>query len=254
METRIFVSYAREDHSPAQWIVRFLRAAGFDIWFDKDSLHAGQDWRRVIEQEIKRARLLLICISKNSVDKTGFVQKEMRLALEQAELRPDTQVYIIPVSLDGCPVPDALERWQVLDLREQGGPDKLLNAIGNATGEEARAPHDDHDALASAIKNYNSSASSPQSDHADLGEVAREILELIEKEPDPEQRGIVEILQEVQPGFTHFFPKIQYGGSPLGIKSRLFRQGIAELVSTEHLFPPELNPSTNTRTYEYRID
>lgn len=59
----------------------------------------------VIEQEIARARLLILCLSKTSVDKTGFVQKEMRLALQQAELRPASQVYIIPVSLDTCVVP-----------------------------------------------------------------------------------------------------------------------------------------------------
>jgi hypothetical protein len=105
MNARIFVSYAREDQVPAGALVSFLRAAGFDAWFDKDSLHAGQDWRTVIEQEIARARLLIICLSRSSVGKTGFVQKEMRLALEQAELRPPSQVYIIPVSLDGCPVP-----------------------------------------------------------------------------------------------------------------------------------------------------
>ena len=102
MDTRIFVSYAREDQAPATSLVSFLRAAGFDIWFDKDSLLAGQDWKMVIEQEIVRARLLIICLSKISVDKTGFVQKEMRLALQHAELRPASQVYIIPVSLNTC--------------------------------------------------------------------------------------------------------------------------------------------------------
>jgi TIR domain len=120
MNARIFVSYAREDQVPAGALVSFLRAAGFDVWFDKDSLHAGQDWRTVIDQEIAHARLLIICLSRSSVGKTGFVQKEMRLALQQAELRPSSQVYIIPVSLDGCTVPSALERLHVLDL---GAPD-----------------------------------------------------------------------------------------------------------------------------------
>jgi len=52
MKTGIFVSYAREDQVPAEALVGFLRAAGFEIWFDKDSLHAGQDWKMVIEQAI----------------------------------------------------------------------------------------------------------------------------------------------------------------------------------------------------------
>jgi len=252
MDTRIFVSYAREDQAPAGRLVSFLRAAGFDIWFDKDSLHAGQDWKTVIEQEITRARLLIMCLSKNSVDKTGFVQKEMRLALQQAELRPESQVYIIPVSLNTCVVPRAIERWHVLDLREPDASSRLLAAIQNATGEGARAPRDEHDALTSAIGNYNSPPSGTQPSDLALGAAAKEILELIQQEPDSEKRGIVEILKELQPGITHFFPKIQYAGSPMAIKTRLFRQAVAELISDQHLFPPERNPSTNTQTYEYQ--
>jgi hypothetical protein len=252
MHVRIFVSYAREDQAPAGNLVNFLRAAGFDTWFDKDSLHAGQDWRTVIEQEIARARLLVICLSKNSVDKTGFVQKEMRLAVQQAELRPDSQAYIIPVSLDGCAVPRALERWHVLDLREPDATNKLLKAIGNATGEGTRAPRSDHDALVSAISSYNCPPSGPPSSNPAVGPAAQEILELIEKESDLEKRGIVEILKEIEPGITHFFPRIQYAGSPMSIKTRLFREAMGELLSAQYIFPPERNPSTNTRTYEYQ--
>jgi len=259
MDTRIFVSYAREDQAPAGSLVSFLRAAGFDIWFDKDSLHAGQDWRTVIEQEIARARLLVLCLSKNSVDKTGFVQKEMRLALQQAELRPDSQVYIMPISLDGCPVPHALERWHALDLREPDASYRLLKAIGHATGDGARVPSSDHDALTFAIAKYNRfpsslrSTSSPRSSNPTVGPAAQELLALIEQEPDSEKRGIVEILKEIEPGITHFFPRIQYSGSPLAIKTRLFRQAVEELVSIQRLYPPERNPSTNTRTYEYQL-
>jgi len=253
MDTRIFVSYAREDQAPAVSLVSFLRAAGFDIWFDKDSLHAGQDWRTVIEQQIARARLLIICLSRNSVDKTGFVQKEMRLALEQAELRPASQVYIIPVVLDGCTVPHALERWHVLDLRESGATTRLLEAIQDATGEGARAPRSDHDALTAAISTYNSPPSSPKPSGPALGPVAQEIFDLIEQEPDSEKRGIVQILKEIEPGITRFFPRIQYAGSPMSMKTRLFRQAVDELVSVRRLFPPERNPSTNTQTYEYQL-
>jgi hypothetical protein len=79
------------------------------------------------------------------------------------------------------------------------------------------------------------------------------MLKLIEQEPDSEKRGIVEILQESEPGITRFFPRIQYAGTSVGMKTRLFRQAVGELVSAERIFPPEYNPSTNTRTYEYQV-
>ena len=253
MSTRIFISYAREDETLVKSIVAFLKAAGFETWFDKDNLLAGQDWRKVIEREIARARLLLVCVSSHSVDKTGFVQKEMRLALEQAELRPPSQVYIIPVKLNNCSVPEGIVRWHVLDLREQKASLKLLEAIRSATGEGARALRSDHELLTAAIADYNCPAPAKQPSQTSLGEAAQELLKLIEEEQDQEQRGIVEICEEIQPGYTHFFPRIQYSGNPISCKTRIFREGVAQLVSAAHLFPPEANPSTNTRTYEYRL-
>lgn len=251
MSTLIFVSYAREDEAVVQSLVAFLKAAGFETWFDKDSLLAGQDWRKVIEAEIARARLLLVCMSSHSVNKTGFVQKETRLALEQAELRPASQVYIIPLRLDDCIVPEAVSRWHVLDLREQKASWKLLEAIGNATEEGARAPLSAHQSLGAAIEDY-SSAPAKHSGDAGIGEAAQQFLKLIEEEQDPEQRGVVEIREEIQPGYTHFFPRIQYAGSAQGCKTRVFREAVTQLVSAGYLFPPEESPSTNTRTYEYR--
>jgi hypothetical protein len=82
----------------------------------------------------------------------------------------------------------------------------------------------------------------------------KEILELMEQEPDSKMRGIVEVLHEVEPGVTRFFPRLQYAGTlNMGMKTRLFRQAVGELILAERIFPAEHNRSTNTRTYEYRV-
>ncbi len=235
-----------------QSIVAFLKAAGFETWFDKDNLLAGQDWRKVIEREIARARLLLVCISSHSVDKTGFVQKEMRLAGAGRTPTAFPSVHHAGEArqLLGTRGPCALA---CLRFREQKASLKLLEAIGSATGEGARAPLSDHESLTAAIRDYNRPVLAEQLSQTTLGQAAQELLKLIEEEQDPEQRGIVEIRKEIQPGYTHFFPRIQYGGAAISWKTRIFREGIAQLVSAAHLFPPEANPSTNTRTYEYRL-
>ena len=100
MKSQIFVSYARPDHDVVRSIVRFVKAAEFPTWFAHDNLLAGHDWRHVIKQEIAHSRLLLLCLSTHSVDRTGVFQKEMRLAVEQAELRPQSKVFIMGASLD----------------------------------------------------------------------------------------------------------------------------------------------------------
>ncbi|HSU55640.1 MAG TPA: toll/interleukin-1 receptor domain-containing protein [Candidatus Dormibacteraeota bacterium] len=253
MSTRIFVSYGREDLTLVRTIVAFLKSAGFDTWFDKENLLAGQTWQKVIEAEIENARLLLVCMSSHSVDKTGFVQKEMRLAVKQAELMPDSKVFIIPVRLDECSIPADLKKWHALDLREDKASFKLLEAIQNGTGDAARAPLSEHQALTEAVVAYNLLLQSSTPSKSILGESALDLLRVIEEEPDPQQRGIVEICEEIQPGYTHFFPRIQYAGSAGSWKARPFREALRELVTAAYLYPAEENPSTNTRTYEYRI-
>lgn len=252
MDTRIFVSYASEDKAPAGAVVAFLEAAGFDTWFDKKDLLPGQDWRRVIKLEIAQARLLVLCLSSNSVQKTGFVQEEMNLALEQARMRPPSQVYIMPVRIDGCEIPEQFERWQCLDLREENASKKLLDAIQHATGDGARAPASDHQALADAIAHHNQPHSANETQGSPLSDLAQNLLSLIEKEPNTEERGVVEILREIEPGITMFFPRLQYSGNPLSMKSRRFRTATEELIARDILYPPEPNPSRNTRTFEYR--
>jgi hypothetical protein len=49
-------------------------------------------------------------------------------------------------------------------------------------------------------------------------------------------------------------PTDQYAGTlNMGMKTRLFRQAVGELISAERIFPPEYNPSTNTHTFDYRV-
>ena len=156
MDTRIFVSYARPDVQIIGQVVRFLHvAAGFDIWFDLHDLLPGHDWRLVIEREIARARLLVLCLSSKSVDRTGVFQKELRLALEQAELRPRGEMFILPIRLNPCPTPPDIARWHVLDMYGEKATYKLLDAIHEATGEGARATGEEHARLAKGIRDYN---------------------------------------------------------------------------------------------------
>jgi hypothetical protein len=73
---KVFISYARED------IV-------FDPWFDKESLLLGDEWRIAIVTAIKKCDYFLALLSSNSVQKSGFVQKELREALSALEELPE---------------------------------------------------------------------------------------------------------------------------------------------------------------------
>ena len=61
--------------------------------------------------------------------KAGFVQKEIRVALEVAEEQPEGVIYIIPLRLEECTVPTTLRRWQWVDYYHSQGYERLLRAL-----------------------------------------------------------------------------------------------------------------------------
>ena len=68
---------------------------------------------------------------QNSVTKEGYVQKEIRYALDIADEKPEETIYLIPVRFVYCQVPTRLARLQWVDLFDQNGYEKLLLALGN---------------------------------------------------------------------------------------------------------------------------
>lgn len=51
------------------------------------------------------------------------------IALQKAKLLSDDEVFIIPVRLEECDVPDALLRWHRVDLFSTDGYTKLFRSL-----------------------------------------------------------------------------------------------------------------------------
>ena len=132
----VFISYTRRDAIVAQEIYDRLVSEGYTVWMDKKSLSPGQDWRTEIEKAIRACDVFIACLSNYSVNKTGFVQAELKKALEIAELMPEGRVFIIPVRLDNCQVPHSLEKLHWLDYFEADSQGNLLGAIQNRVDSE----------------------------------------------------------------------------------------------------------------------
>src|SRR5579885_2874793 len=72
---------------------------------------------RAIEGAIESADFFVACFSENSVRKKGGFQAEIRYALDCAREIPLDEIFIVPVRLDGCRVPRAIQReYQYVDL------------------------------------------------------------------------------------------------------------------------------------------
>lgn len=85
-----------------------------------------------IEKAIEATDVILVCLSKGSITKEGYVQKEIRVALDYADYKPEGTLFIIPVRLEECTPPKRLARWQYADYFENQrdrGLERLLFSL-----------------------------------------------------------------------------------------------------------------------------
>lgn len=96
---------------------------------DVKDLVPGEKWEIATQKAIRNAALIFVFLSKISVSKRGYVQKEFKVALDTLDEIPDEQILVIPIRLEVCKVPERFKHLQYCDLFEEGGFDKLLLAI-----------------------------------------------------------------------------------------------------------------------------
>lgn len=126
---KVFLCHASGDKPQVRVLYKRLVADGVDAWLDQEKLLPGQDWRVEIPRAVKEADVVVICLSNKSITKEGYVQKEIKFALDIAEEKPEGSIFLIPARLEECPVPDQMSRWQWVDLYEENGFIKLLRSL-----------------------------------------------------------------------------------------------------------------------------
>lgn len=126
---QIFMCHASSDKPTVRQLYGRLLTDGFRVWLDEEDLLPGQDWQLEISKAISRSDLILVCLSSDSISKTGFVQREMLLTLDAADERPPGSIFIIPARLEECEIPDRFKRWHWVDLYKEDGYRKLRRSI-----------------------------------------------------------------------------------------------------------------------------
>jgi hypothetical protein len=130
--SRVFISYAHEDYEVARRLYNDLVAIGYKPWLDALDLIPSENWARRIEEEIRACKYFLAVISTRSLSKRGYVQKELRLALEVLDEIPIDERFLIPVRLDECrPKDSRLKALQWVDLFPdyRTGLERLLQSL-----------------------------------------------------------------------------------------------------------------------------
>ncbi len=114
---KVFISYAREDIEVARKLRADIEKAGIKTWLDKEYLLPGQKWRTVIRKEIRECSHFLALLSSKSLSTRGFVQKELKMALDMLGEFPDDEIFVIPVRIEECePEDEQLQEIHRADL------------------------------------------------------------------------------------------------------------------------------------------
>lgn len=125
----IFLSYASPDYERVHEYYTALVADGLDPWLDKQKLVAGQNWDFEIKRALARADIIVVFLSENSISRRGYIQKEIRIALDQAQSKLHEDIYVVPVMLDAVPIPPQLEAIHVVGAASEDPYKQLSTAI-----------------------------------------------------------------------------------------------------------------------------
>jgi hypothetical protein len=129
---KVFIAYAEEDLEAAERLYIGLESEGFRPWLDRRKLRPGRNWPGAIERAIEISDYVIACFSANSVRKRGHFQSELRFALQCAAKMPVDDIYLIPVRLDDCTVPESIRRQlQYVDMfpNWEEGQRRVLDAL-----------------------------------------------------------------------------------------------------------------------------
>ena len=141
---RVFIAYAREDRAEARKLYRALKNHGLEPWMDEQKLLPGQNWPRAIERAMEVSDYVVICFSRRSVGKRGFFQSEIRYALDVASCVPLDEIFLVPVRLSECQIPQQIARkTQYIDLFPdwEAGFQALITVMTKrSTDDERRYP------------------------------------------------------------------------------------------------------------------
>jgi hypothetical protein len=126
---QVFLCHSSGDKTAVRRLHNDILTLGFSPWLDELKLLPGQDWKVEIKKAIQKTDVVIVCLSNKSITKSGFVQAEIKYALDVADEQPEGTIFIIPLRLEECKVPDNLSKWQRVDYYKEDGRDRLQHAL-----------------------------------------------------------------------------------------------------------------------------
>jgi len=128
-QLKVFLCHSKDDKLKVRKLYKSLIADNFDVWLDEVKIMPGQDWDLEIKKAVRNSDTVIVCLSNSSITKEGYIQKEIRFALDIADEKPEGTIFLIPVRLEVCNVPNRISRFQWVDLFQKVGYTKLKESL-----------------------------------------------------------------------------------------------------------------------------
>ena len=128
----MFLAHSSADKAGVRALFDRLAADGFAPWLDKEVLQGGENWRLAIRQAVRASHFVVVCLSNASTKRHGYMHEEIKQALDVAAQQPEGAIFVIPLRLERCDVPDRLRDLHHLDLFEETGYSRLIRAMRSA--------------------------------------------------------------------------------------------------------------------------
>jgi TolB-like protein len=142
----VFLSYASQDAEAAQRLCEALRAAGIEVWLDREGgLVGGDAWDRKIRDQIAACALFVPIVSANTqARKEGYFRLEWKLAEDRSHLMAKGVPFIVPVCVDGTGergalVPDAFLAVQWTRLAGGEATPQFVARVKRLLGDDLRS-------------------------------------------------------------------------------------------------------------------
>lgn len=127
---KVFLCHSSNDKPVVRKLYqRLYSRQGIDPWLDEARLLPGEQWDIEITKAVKQSDAVIVCISKDSVGKEGYMQKEIKRALDIADGKPEGTIFIIPLKLEECEMPDRLSQWQWVNYYEDGAFERVMMSL-----------------------------------------------------------------------------------------------------------------------------
>lgn len=132
---RVFLCHASQDKLVVRELYAKLQALGMDPWLDEAKLIPGQNWDAAIDTALRASDAIIVCLSNQTITKSGYVQKGIKRALDLADEQPEDEVFLIPARIEPCEIPRRLSHLHSPEIYSDNGYSRLVEALKiRATG------------------------------------------------------------------------------------------------------------------------